>query len=306
MIHSMADVQSKNIGKGTNVWQFCVVLSDAKIGAECNICANVFIENDVIIGDNVTIKSGVQLWDGITLENDVFIGPNVTFTNDNFPRSKQVPAEFLRTVIRKDASIGANSTILPGLEVGRNAMVGAGSVVTKSVPANAIVVGSPARIIGYVEGDRQRIQPQKEVVDSLGDATVKVGGAILHKVSVVTDLRGSLSFAEYSQHLPFIPKRYFTVFDVPGREVRGEHAHRDIHQFLVLVKGSCSVVVDDGKSRVEVILDNPGIGLHIPPMVWGIQYNYSKDAVLLVLASDCYNPDEYIRDYDEFLELTAK
>ncbi len=145
MIHPLADVQSKFIGDGTNIWQFCVVLPEAQVGDNCNICAQVFIENDVIIGDNVTIKNGVQLWDGLRIENNVFIGPNVTFTNDRYPRSKQYPDCFSVTVVKAGASIGANATILPGVTIFEDALVGAGAVVTKDVPAGATVVGNPAR-----------------------------------------------------------------------------------------------------------------------------------------------------------------
>ncbi|MGN0730484.1 MAG: acyltransferase [Treponema sp.] len=152
MIHKLSDVQSKVIGENTNIWQFCVVLPQAKIGENCNICANVLIENDVVIGNNVTIKSGVQLWDGVTVEDDVFIGPNVTFTNDLFPRSKVYPKEFARTVVKKGASIGANATILCGITIGENAMIGAGSVVTKDVPGGELWVGNPARFIRRING----------------------------------------------------------------------------------------------------------------------------------------------------------
>ena len=146
-IHPLADVQSQAIGEGTRIWQFCVVLGGAKIGTNCNICAQVFIENDVVVGDNVTIKNGVQLWDGSRIENNVFIGPNVTFTNDLFPRSKVYTAKFIRTIVKSGASIGANATILPGVTIGEGAMVGAGSVVTKDVPASAVVIGNPAKIV---------------------------------------------------------------------------------------------------------------------------------------------------------------
>ncbi len=137
-IHPLSDVQSKNIGQDTKIWQFCVVLEKAVIGKNCNICAHVLIENDVIIGDNVTVKSGVQLWDGIRIEDNVFIGPNVTFTNDLYPRSKQYPEKFLQTIVKKGASIGANATIIPGITIGENAMIAAGSIVTKDVPANTL------------------------------------------------------------------------------------------------------------------------------------------------------------------------
>jgi acetyltransferase-like isoleucine patch superfamily enzyme len=151
MIHKLSDVQSTFIGQGTNIWQFCVVLPLAKIGEECNICSHCFIENDVCIGDRVTVKSGVQIWDGIIIEDDVFIGPNVTFTNDRLPRSKIYPKEFSKTIIKAGASIGANATILPGLSIGVRAMVGAGTVVTKNVPDYAVVVGNPGKIIKYLQ-----------------------------------------------------------------------------------------------------------------------------------------------------------
>ena len=146
-IHPMSDVQSASIGEGTSIWQFCVILAGAKIGADCNICSHCFIENDVIVGDRVTVKCGVQLWDGIRVEDNVFIGPNVTFTNDLHPRSKQYPDAFPQTIIRKGASIGANATILPGIEIGEGSMIGAGAVVTQSVAAGRTVVGNPAREI---------------------------------------------------------------------------------------------------------------------------------------------------------------
>ncbi|MEX8154535.1 WxcM-like domain-containing protein [Acinetobacter baumannii] len=150
-IHPLSDVKSKNIGQKTKVWQYSVIFPQAVIGENCNICAHTMIENDVQIGNNVTIKSGVYVWDGITLEDNVFVGPSVTFTNDKAPRSKQYPDEFLKTIVEQGASIGGNATILPGIRIGRNALIGAGAVVTKDVPENAIVVGNPAIIKGYVK-----------------------------------------------------------------------------------------------------------------------------------------------------------
>jgi acetyltransferase-like isoleucine patch superfamily enzyme len=300
--HPNAIVETENIGEGTRIWAFVHVLPGAKIGADCNLCDQVFVENDVVVGDRVTVKSGVQLWDGVTLEDDVFVGPNATFTNDPFPRSKQYPESFSRTVIRKGASIGANATILPGVTVGQHAMVGAGSVVTKDVPPYAIVVGNPARITGYVTAEKRRGKESAHEITQGISKELNVRGAKVYDLPILTDLRGSLSFAEYEGLLPFIPKRYFLVFDVPSREIRGEHAHRECHQFLVCIKGNCSVVVDDGTNRADILLNSPGIGLHIPSMVWATEYKYSPDAVLLVLASDIYRADDYIRDYDEFLK----
>jgi len=149
--HPLADIQSRVIGDGTRIWQFVVVLADAVIGRDCNINAHCFIENDVVLGDRVTVKCGVYLWDGLRVGDDVFIGPNVTFTNDPFPRSRQRPERFLPTHIEAGASIGAAAVILPGLTIGAGAMVGAGSVVTRDVPAHALVVGNPARVVRYLD-----------------------------------------------------------------------------------------------------------------------------------------------------------
>lgn len=150
-IHPLSDVAECDIGESTRVWQFVVILKGAVIGDYCNICAHTLIESDVIIGNNVTIKSGVYIWDGVTLEDNVFVGPCVAFTNDKEPRSKQYPDSFLRTYVKKGASIGANATILPGVTLGENCMVGAGSVVINDVPPNAVVIGNPAKIIKFLK-----------------------------------------------------------------------------------------------------------------------------------------------------------
>ena len=146
MIHELSDCKAI-VPVNTNVWQFCVVLPKAQIGENCNICSHCLIENDVKIGDNVTVKSSVQLWDGITLEDNVFVGANVTFTNDKYPRSKSADWQCLTTIVKKGASIGAGSTILCGITIGENAMIGAGSVVTKDVPAGELWVGNPAKFV---------------------------------------------------------------------------------------------------------------------------------------------------------------
>lgn len=152
-IHPSSEVLSQQIGNDTYIWQYCIILLGAEIGSNCNICANVLIENDVKLGNNVTVKSGVQLWDGVTLEDNVFIGPNVTFTNDKVPRSKMYPDLFLKTLIKKGASIGANSTIVAGHTIGEYAFVGAGSVVTKDIPANTVWYGNPAVHHGYITNE---------------------------------------------------------------------------------------------------------------------------------------------------------
>ena len=303
MIHPKALCETDAVGDGTRIWAFAHVLPGAQIGSECNICDGVFIEGDVIVGDRCTVKCGVQLWNGVRLESDVFVGPNATFTNDLFPRSRQYPDSFAKTVVESGASIGANATILAGITIGRGAMVGAGAVVTRSVPPNAIVVGNPARITGYVTEDRKSPGETRAPIPSKTDEPVGATRARLHRLPRFADLRGALTVGEFEKDLPFVPKRYFMVFDVPTQETRGEHAHRRCHQFLICAKGSVRVLADDGTAREEFVLDSPDVGIHLPPMIWGTQYRYSADAVLLVFASELYDSDEYIRDYAEFRAL---
>jgi UDP-2-acetamido-3-amino-2,3-dideoxy-glucuronate N-acetyltransferase len=302
--HAAALVESDHIGEGTQVWAYAHILPGARIGRDCNICDHTFIENDVIVGDRVTIKCGVQLWDGLRVEDDVFIGPNATFTNDRFPRSKQTPAEYLQTRIKRGASIGANATVLPGLVIGESAMVGAGAVVTRNVPPHSKVAGNPARIIGYVDAAAEAPLTRLDILDT--QQARRLGEAAVYRLPRAKDLRGSLSFGEIHKHVPFEVKRYFLVFDVSSEHIRGEHAHRSLHQFVLCVAGRCNLVIDDGTARHEVVLDSPDKGVHIPPMVWATEYRFTREAVLLVLASDYYDADEYIRDYGEFLALRGK
>ncbi len=166
MIHKLSDCQSKNIGVNSHIWQYCVVLPEAKIGDDCNICMNCFIENKVQIGNRVTVKNGVYLWDGITIEDDVQIGPNVTFTNDKYPRAKQ-KFQLQQTLIRKGASIGAGTIILGGITVGEYALIGAGSLVTKDIPPFTLWYGSPAVKKGYVT--RKGIKVSLNLTDSQGE-----------------------------------------------------------------------------------------------------------------------------------------
>lgn len=285
-VHPQALVESTDIGEGTRIWAFAHVLPGAKLGRDCNICDHVFIENAVTLGDRVTVKSGVQLWDGIHAEDDVFIGPNATFCNDPFPRSKAHLDEYPETTIRKGASIGANSTILAGLTIGRHAMIGAGAVVTSNVPAHAVVVGNPARVV------------------RLTDATPmdRETSPYLSKVDLISDHRGDLMVREVGSTLPFTPQRVFVILNVPGKHIRGDHAHRELQQYLVALSGSVDIVLDDGHKREFVRLDSPNLGLYVPPMTWCTLYNYSAGAVVMALASDPYDADDYIRDYEEFCQ----
>jgi acetyltransferase-like isoleucine patch superfamily enzyme/dTDP-4-dehydrorhamnose 3,5-epimerase-like enzyme len=301
-VHERALVEpGATIGMGTRVWAFAHVLGGAVIGRDCNLCDMTFIENDVVIGDRVTIKCGVQIWDGVRLDDDVFVGPNATFTNDLFPRSKKYPEKYAVTQIREGASIGANATILAGVVVGQFAMVGAGAVVTKSVPPYAVVVGNPATIRGYVREAETARPAGGHAAELPGKNALAVPSVGVIELPCVKDLRGELTFGELGQHLPFAPKRFFSVYNVPSRDIRGEHAHRKCHQVVMCAKGSVSIMVDDGRHRDTVKLDRPNVALHIPPMVWASQYQYSSDAILLVLASDTYDASDYIRVYEEFL-----
>jgi UDP-2-acetamido-3-amino-2,3-dideoxy-glucuronate N-acetyltransferase len=303
-VHPQALCESSVVGENSRIWAFAHVLPGATIGKDCNVCDHVFIENDVVIGDRVTIKCGVQLWDGLRVADDVFIGPNVTFSNDKYPKSKQYQPKVEETHIGRGASIGGGASILPGLRIGARAMVGAGAVVTHDVPARAVVSGNPARIVGYVDTKRpssNRVASPPPSEPSIRDTSV--AGVSVHRLPTFADLRGSLSVGEFLQQIPFVPKRYFVVYDVPGKDVRGEHAHRRCRQFLICLRGSLSVVVDDGSSSEEIVLDQPSVALYLPPMVWAVQYRYSTDALLLVFASEHYDAADYIRDYDEFLSV---
>jgi acetyltransferase-like isoleucine patch superfamily enzyme/dTDP-4-dehydrorhamnose 3,5-epimerase-like enzyme len=302
-VHEHALCESASVGRGTRVWAFAHVLPGARIGSDCNVCDGVFVEGGAVVGDRVTLKCGVQVWSGIHLEDDVFVGPNATFTNDPFPRSRQWREELPVTTVRRGASIGANATVLPGIEVGAGAMVGAGAVVTTSVPPHAIVMGNPARIVGYTSGaEAIRAEPMAMPAGPAAE-DVGVDAATVHRFPEHMDIRGSLTVGHFEApgEVPFVPRRWFLVYDVPGREARGEHAHRVCEQFLVCVSGQVRVVLDDGTQRREVALTERSEGLYVPPMVWATQYGYEPDSTLLVFASHAYDADDYVRDYEQFL-----
>ena len=303
LLHPTADVQSKSVGEGTRIWQNAVVLPGAKIGRNCNLCANTFVENDVVLGDNVTLKCGVSLWDGVRIGNNVFVGPNAAFCNDMYPRSgvHDGRRKLLETTVCDGASIGTGAVILPGVTIGADAIVGAGAVVTKDVPPCATVVGNPARITGYVNAEKvASVKADEAHGDQSPSFAAGKTGARLYSIPHFADLRGDLNVLEFEKLLPFPVKRIFYTYNVGSREVRGEHAHKKCEQFLLAVKGSLKVIVDDGKVREEYSLESPSVGLHLPAGCWGIQYRHSADCVLLVLASMPYVPDDYIRDYSEF------
>jgi UDP-2-acetamido-3-amino-2,3-dideoxy-glucuronate N-acetyltransferase len=307
-VHPAGICESAQVGEGTRIWAFAHVLPGARIGRDCNICDGVFIENDVVLGDAVTIKSGVQLWDGVRLGHRVFVGPNATFTNDRFPRSKQRPAGFLQTIVEDDASIGANATILPGVRIGYGAMIGAGAVVGNDVPARAIAVGNPGRVVGYagaIESETAESGAAESAAAISGRLWADDFGARLIQLQNHPDARGRLVAAE-TRDLPFQPKRLFLVDRVTAGNARGPHCHRVCQQLLIAVAGEMKAAVDDGKNAHVVRLNDPQLGLYVPPMVWSMQFGHTPGAVLLVLASEPYDRADYVGDYAQFIALTRQ
>jgi UDP-2-acetamido-3-amino-2,3-dideoxy-glucuronate N-acetyltransferase len=236
---------------------------------------------------------------GAVIDESTIIGDGVEVGHNAVILSGVIQGEI--THISDGVVVGSNSTIYKGITVGSNAMILPGSVVKQSVPPLAIVEGNPAKIVGYVGTSKSKIQNAPGIVpQAIGLVGTEVKGVTLHTLPKILDLRGNLSVGEFERQIPFSVKRYFIVYDVPTADVRGEHAHISCHQFLLAVRGSVQVIADDGENRAEFTLDQPNVGIYLPPMVWGIQYQYSKDAVLLVFASDYYDAHDYIRDYDAF------
>lgn len=299
-IHPQALCESASIGAGTCIGAFAHVWPGARIGADCEIGDGVSVDDDVVIGDRVVIDPGVTLWAGTRLEDDVRVGPNATFSRTRSSRQPSLP-DGGHTRVQQGARIGASATLASGIGIGIGAVVEDGAVVLRSVPAHAIVAGNPAQIVGYTHTAQVGISPRGAADVSVAAGTVR--GVRLLQLTQAVDLRGSLAAAETGRELPFVPQRCFLVYAVPNAEVRGEHAHRRCAQVLICVHGQISALVDDGAQRAEYRLDRPDQALYVPPMVWGTQYRYSADAVLLVLASERYDAADYIRDYGEFQSL---
>lgn len=283
-----------------------IVGNGVSIGEHSELAVNVVIGSSAAIGARASIGAGAFLAAGSIVGDGVVIGPNASVLGVEESQDPSAPGARMTTV-HDGASIGANASVIGGVTVGVNAVVGAGAVVTRDVPPFATVVGAPARIVGYRSSPSFTVRSQLRA-SSLADDEfpLTIGRAKLARLPLITDLRGSLSVGELPTDLPFPPQRYFVVFDAPSREVRGEHAHLTLEEYLICVHGECVVAVDDGTERGQVVLDRPDTALHLPPMVWSIQYDFSPDAVLLVLASDVYDPDDYIRSYEEFREAVAR
>lgn len=302
--HELAIVETRSVGPGTRIEAFSRIRAGSAIGSDCDIREGVMLENDVAVGDRVTLEHGALVASGVTLEDGVHVGPNATLSHSPCNADNPSPRAG-RTLVRRGASVGANATVWPGVTIGANAKVSAGAVVTRDVPANAIVTGNPARIAGYVDTHARPLVEVSAPRQGSPTSALRVRGASLIELPLIRDLRGALVFGEVGQQLPFEIKRVFSIFDVPSADVRGEHAHRTLHEVLICMRGSFVAALDNGVEQDVIRLDTPTVGLHIPPMVWATQYRYSADAILLVLASDVYRPEDYIRDYDDFRALVA-
>jgi UDP-2-acetamido-3-amino-2,3-dideoxy-glucuronate N-acetyltransferase len=298
-IDPSANFEGDSLGAGSRVLAYARVTPGAVIGRDCVVSDHAALVGAVTLEDEVTVQTGAQLLGEVRIEHGVTVGPGAVVGAE----PARGDSDKREIVVRRFAAIGANATVLPGVAVGRRSVVEPGAVVTESVPANAIVSGNPATIIAYVDAGHEAAAEDIVLPRPLADAVTetRVRGVSLHRLISARDLRGSLTAAEFLG-LPFAPRRLFTVYDVPSESVRGAHAHRECAQFLMCLTGAVSCLIDDGSVREEVRLDSPDLGLHIPPMIWGTQWRYTRDAVLLVLASHPYDADDYIREYEEFLE----
>jgi UDP-2-acetamido-3-amino-2,3-dideoxy-glucuronate N-acetyltransferase len=297
-IHATANVASGVDAPGLRVGAFAVVEGDVRLGQDVRVGAQAVLARGCRVGDRVTVADAAVIGPGAVIENDVAVGANATVATSS-------PGAGATTIVRSGVRIGAGALVGEGAEVGEGAVVGDGAVVRRQVPRHAVVAGNPAVITGYSGPTAGTVmEPVRQVgVDdgATGIQATGVRGVGVHRLPQVRDLRGSLVAGELGHPFPFTPNRYFLVFDVPSEEVRGEHAHYVCHQLLVCVAGHLHVIADDGHARAEFVLDDKRTGLHLPPMTWGIQYRYSSDCVLMVLASHVYDAADYIRDYDVFL-----
>ena len=271
----------------------------AVIGSECNICDHVFIENDVVIGDKVTIKCGVQLWDGVRLEDEVFVGPNATFANDRYPRSKVYPSEYLKTHVLRGASIGANATILPGLTIGERSLVAAGSVVTRDVPAKVLVQGNPARPSAFLDADLVDVGARDDCEDPLEI----LPGVEVRRVPRTSERSGALDLDRACSQYSFCGAA-FLRFDRGSqrRALAGGHAYIRCAQFIVLFSGAVTALVDNARERRAVRLSVPGTGILMPPGTWGGYLAFAPGTMLGVFCSEPYDPADRIQDYRTFLK----
>lgn len=292
-----------SIGRPRQMGLYSTVHCSARLGLQVDVGDHVLVEAMVQIGNRVVIQAGAKLCEGLVVADDVIVGINAVLAASLSVHVGQ-PVASPDTRIGQGVHIGANAVVLRGTIIGDRARVEPGSMVSANVPHDAIVAGNPARIIGYVDtpitrGSVAKPSPQPS------SQSLRVRGASLVTLPQVQDLRGLTIFSEIGKQLPFVARRFFFVADVPGREVRGEHAHKTLHEFLVCMKGALSVMLDDGIAREEIRLDAPTLGLHVPPQVWRVVYKYTPDALLLSLCSHEYDPADYIRDYGDFVAYVS-
>jgi len=262
------------------------VCDTRELGSGVMIGSHSSVEEGARIGNDVIIKSGVHLYCGMVVEDGVHIGTNATFASARLPGDSQGTDQPI--VLRKGCVIGANATLCAGVTVGEQ----------------AIVAGNPAKVVGFADTPATHVQAPARSSGHVQQIESKVRGVRAFQLPFISDPRGNLTVGEFERGLPFAPLRYFITFDVPSASMRGEHAHKECEQFLICVRGSCNVVVDDGTQREEFVLDRPTFGVYVPPMVWATEYKHSADSTLMVFASHHYDPADYIRDYDEFLAAT--
>ena len=269
---------SAHVGPGADI------APDAAVGPNC------VLRGEISIGARTTLGPSVSLAGAVVIAADCRIDAGVTTTEG------LSGAGGARLVLGAGVQVGAGSVLTLGLEIGAGARIEAGSIVTRAVPAHAIVAGDPAVVVGFVTTEPPPTFTDGNVIHSRA-----VAGVSFHRFPVVREPRGSLIFSEFGMEVPFVPKRYFMVHDVPPHQLRGTHARETCGELLVCVAGSINAVVDDGLSREEYVLDRPHLGLYIPPLVWATQYKHTPDAILMVFATHHYEADDYIVDYDGFV-----
>lgn len=299
-IHDRAVCTPIQIGVGTFVRADVRMSPSARVGRNCSIFEGVIVEDDVVIGDRVIIKNQAKISEHVIVGNDTFIGSDVVI--HGHLSGSETPQQ---TKIGRNVYLGDGVEVLANVIIGDFAVIGAGVLVAKSVPDHAVLSGTPAQILGKTTTPGFGPSMNRLEDDVVNAQQTSVKGVTLHDIHKVQDERGNLSMGEFGRNIPFMVSRYFLVYAVPAGEIRGDHAHFKCHQFLIAVNGSISVVADDGVNREKFVLDRADKGLYLPPMTWGVQYEYSKDAVLLVLASDYYDNEDYIRNYDEFIAHIA-
>lgn len=275
------------------VGPFARICADVSVGLNCVIAAHSFVGSGARLGRAVHVGEGAYIGPGVNVGDEVTIGPRAVLVGAD---GRGTPA----ACVSADACIGAGAVVSWGFPIGAGAVVEDGAVVNRPVPAHAVVRGNPAQIAGY---RNSRVPTVTSPGMRPADGRTTIPGVTLHELHSVFDMRGNLTVAELARDIPFEVRRMFFVHDVPNQELRGEHAHRACHQFLIAASGSLHVVAEDGDMREEFILDRRSLGLHLPPMIWATQYRHSPGAVLLVLASHSYDAGDYIRDYGEYLRL---